>query len=92
MFWRRAPELRALGSSRSEHSSTEKLDLAQAEAVQELIGAKNELALSVAEQQLQGALSNKISSFQRELVDIAAILEAWIDLPRPNANSGVPIS
>jgi tRNA modification GTPase len=58
-----------------------KLDLAQAEAVQELIGAKNELALSVAEQQLQGALSNKISSFQRELVDIAAILEAWIDFP-----------
>ena len=58
-----------------------KLDLAQAEAVQQLIGAKNELALSLAEQQLQGALSRKIISFQKELVDIAAILEAWVDFP-----------
>jgi tRNA modification GTPase len=58
-----------------------KLDLAQAEAVQELIGAKNQLALQAAEKQLQGALSKKISSFQKELVDIAAILEAWVDFP-----------
>ncbi len=58
-----------------------KLDLAQAEAVQELIGAKNELALSMAEQQLHGALSEKISAFQKELIDSAAILEAWIDFP-----------
>jgi tRNA modification GTPase len=58
-----------------------KLDLAQAEAVQELIGAKNELALEMAEQQLQGRLSQMIRSFQKELVDIAAILEAWVDFP-----------
>lgn len=58
-----------------------KLDLAQAEAVQELIAAKNDLALSAAENQLQGALSKKIESFQKELIDIAAILEAWVDFP-----------
>ncbi len=58
-----------------------KLDLAQAEAVQELIGAKNELALEQAEQQLQGVLSKKISSFQKQLVAIAAILNAWVDFP-----------
>jgi tRNA modification GTPase len=58
-----------------------KLDLAQAEAVQVLIGAKNDLALEMAEQQLQGRLSQHILSFQRELVDIAAILEAWVDFP-----------
>lgn len=58
-----------------------KLDLTQAEAVQELIAAKNELSLNVAENQLQGSLSQKISSFQQELVDIAAILEAWVDFP-----------
>jgi tRNA modification GTPase len=58
-----------------------KIDLAQAEAVQELIAAKNELALSAAEQQLQGSLSKKISSFQQELLDTAAILEAWVDFP-----------
>jgi tRNA modification GTPase len=58
-----------------------KLDLAQAEAVQELIAAKNDLALDAAENQLQGALSKKIEGFQKELVDIAAILEAWVDFP-----------
>lgn len=58
-----------------------KIDLAQAEAVQSLIGAKNTFALSSAEQQLQGALSKKIAGFQTELLDIAAILEAWVDFP-----------
>ncbi|HEX2578878.1 MAG TPA: tRNA uridine-5-carboxymethylaminomethyl(34) synthesis GTPase MnmE [Rhabdochlamydiaceae bacterium] len=58
-----------------------KLDLAQAEAVQELIAAKNDLALHAAEHQLSGALSKKIECFQKELVDIAAILEAWVDFP-----------
>ncbi len=58
-----------------------KIDLAQAEAVQQIIGAKNELALNAASQQLQGALSQKIIQFQRELVDSAAILEAWVDFP-----------
>lgn len=58
-----------------------KLDLAQAEAVQQLISAKNELALQMAETQLQGKLSLLICSFQKKLVDIAAILEAWVDFP-----------
>jgi tRNA modification GTPase len=58
-----------------------KIDLAQAEAVQELIGAKNEKALNAAEIQLQGVLSEKIMHFQKELTDIAAILEAWVDFP-----------
>ncbi len=58
-----------------------KLDLAQAEAVQQFIGAKNDLALQAAEQQLQGKLSKLVRSFQTELIDIAAILEAWVDFP-----------
>ena len=58
-----------------------KLDLSQAEAVQELIGAKNERALDAAEQQLKGRLSEKIRSFQVDLNRIAAILEAWVDFP-----------
>jgi tRNA modification GTPase len=58
-----------------------KIDLTQAEAIQELIGAKNEIALKKAEDQLQGLLSKKIDTFQRELFDIAAILEAWVDFP-----------
>jgi tRNA modification GTPase len=58
-----------------------KLDLAQAEAVQQLIGAKSDLAMQMAEQQLQGKLSQHILSFQKRLTDIAAILEAWVDFP-----------
>ncbi|CAM0116811.1 tRNA uridine-5-carboxymethylaminomethyl(34) synthesis GTPase MnmE [Rhabdochlamydiaceae symbiont of Dictyostelium giganteum] len=58
-----------------------KIDLAQAEAVQTLISAKNTLALHAAENQLQGKLSQAIEQFQTRLFDIAAILEAWVDFP-----------
>jgi tRNA modification GTPase len=58
-----------------------KLDLTQAEAVQTLIGAKSDLALQMAGQQLQGKISHHILLFQKNLVDIAAILEAWVDFP-----------
>lgn len=58
-----------------------KMDLAQAEAVQSLIGAKNERALDAAENQLKGALSQSIGQFQYKLTQIAAILEAWVDFP-----------
>lgn len=58
-----------------------KLDLAQAEAVQAFIGAKNELSLQAASQQLAGRLSLYVQGLQQELLDIAAILEAWVDFP-----------
>lgn len=58
-----------------------KLDLAQAEAVQALIGAKNEKAVDAAENQLQGRLSLAVTDIQQRLTLIAAILEAWVDFP-----------
>ena len=58
-----------------------KLDLLQAEAVAQLIGAKNEMALNAAELQLEGFLSSKVKSFQQQLIDISAIIEAWVDFP-----------
>lgn len=58
-----------------------KIDLTQAEAIQQVISAKNELAYSAAEQHLQGALSSKIKQLQAGLLDTAAILEAWVDFP-----------
>lgn len=58
-----------------------KIDLAQAEAVQELICAKNERALDAAEHQLEGTLSKRILDYQKNLTRTAAILEAWIDFP-----------
>ncbi|HSX38569.1 MAG TPA: tRNA uridine-5-carboxymethylaminomethyl(34) synthesis GTPase MnmE [Chlamydiales bacterium] len=58
-----------------------KIDLAQAEAVQQLIAAKSEKAMEQASRQLEGALSKKISEFQTDLTDVSAILEAWVDFP-----------
>lgn len=58
-----------------------KIDLAQAEAVQQLIASKSEIALQNSEKQLSGRLSKTISTFQEELTKMAAILEAWVDFP-----------
>lgn len=58
-----------------------RIDLAQAEAVQELIAAKNELALQAASDQLQGRLSILVKDLQQRLTDITAIIEAWVDYP-----------
>ena len=58
-----------------------KVDLAQAEAIQDLIGARNDKALKVAEAQLEGRLSLEISSLHKEGARVAAILEAWVDFP-----------
>ena len=58
-----------------------KLDLAQAEAIQQLICAKNEKAFALAGDLLEGVLSKKIYAFQQEIVSVAAIFEAWVDFP-----------
>lgn len=58
-----------------------KIDLSQAEAIQELIAAKNTYAMKTAKNQLLGTLKTKIQSFQKDLTDITAVLEAWVDYP-----------
>lgn len=58
-----------------------KMDLAKAEAIQQLISAKNEIACHFAKTHLEGALSKKITQMQKELLDVAAILEAAVDFP-----------
>ncbi len=58
-----------------------KMDLVQAEAVQTVIAAKNDLALKAAEVQLAGMLSGQIRFLQKQITDIAAIIEAWVDYP-----------
>ena len=67
-----------------------KIDLAQAEAIQELIAAKNERALNAAEEQRKGALSDKVRSFQAALTDAAAILDAWVDFPEEGLEFTTP--
>ena len=58
-----------------------KIDLAQAEAIQDLVGARNEEALRIAGEQLEGKLSQQVKLFQNEATELAAIFEAWVDFP-----------
>jgi len=58
-----------------------KIDLAQAEAIQDLISARNENALQVAEGHLEGRLSQKIKDLQQRATDLCALFEAWVDFP-----------
>jgi tRNA modification GTPase len=58
-----------------------RLDLAQAEAVAALIGARSEQAARVALGQLEGRLSRQLLKFTEELRELLALLEAHIDFP-----------
>jgi len=58
-----------------------RLDLTQAEAVIDLIGARTDEARSMAVGQLQGRLNEKVSSIQEKLVAMRAIMEVAIDFP-----------
>lgn len=56
-----------------------RIDLAQAEAVIDLIRSPAPTALRLAERQLEGLLSRKVKEMRGKLVEIAAHLEAGID-------------
>lgn len=58
-----------------------KLDLAQAEAIADLISARSVAAQRVAQRQLAGALSQEVSQLSHDLQEALARLEATIDFP-----------
>ena len=58
-----------------------RLDLAQAEAVADLIHARTELSLRAAEEQLAGKLSQRINQLRDDLIKTLAHIEAHIDFP-----------
>ena len=58
-----------------------KLDLSQAEAVAEIIGARSQRALESAQKRLSGALGDQIQHYIQQLLHILAQLEAYIDFP-----------
>jgi len=59
----------------------DKLDLAQAEAVADLIDASTAQAARHALRSLQGAFSVRINEFIRELTELRAFIEAALDFP-----------
>lgn len=58
-----------------------RIDLAQVEAIMDIIEAKTELSLSQAIGQLEGNLSKKIKEYQDLLIQIIARIEVSIDYP-----------
>ncbi|HHY41701.1 MAG TPA: tRNA uridine-5-carboxymethylaminomethyl(34) synthesis GTPase MnmE [Thermoanaerobacterales bacterium] len=58
-----------------------RIDLSQAEAVIDIIRAKTDKALSLANRQLSGGLSNKINAIRHRLLDVLAHIAANIDFP-----------
>lgn len=58
-----------------------RLDLAQAEAVADLIHARTDLALAAANEQLAGKLSHRIGELRDQLLRTLAHVEAHLDFP-----------
>lgn len=58
-----------------------RVDLAQAEAVMDLIRAKTDKAMALAVQQLDGSLSNLINKTRQEILNTLAQVEVNIDYP-----------
>ena len=56
-----------------------RIDLAQAEAVRDLIESQTLFQAKVAAQQLEGALSKRLKPIKQRLVDLIAVMEAGID-------------
>jgi tRNA modification GTPase len=58
-----------------------RMDLSQAEAVMDLIHARSDRALAAANQQLRGALGRQMESLISRLINILAMIEAYVDFP-----------
>ncbi|WP_456397808.1 tRNA uridine-5-carboxymethylaminomethyl(34) synthesis GTPase MnmE [Desulfurobacterium sp.] len=58
-----------------------RIDLVQAEAINEIINAESELSLKVAVNHLKGTLSSKIESIRDRLFHLKALIEAAVDFP-----------
>lgn len=58
-----------------------RIDLAQAEAIIQIITSRTEQAMEVAVRQLEGGLSREIGELRRKLIRVLAHLEAALDFP-----------
>lgn len=59
----------------------DKLDLAQAEAVADLIDAASEKAARAAVRSLQGEFSEAVHALERDLIELRMLVEATLDFP-----------
>src|SRR3972149_8032232 len=66
-----------------------RIDLAQAEAVIDLINSKSEVGLRSAIWQLEGSLSHKINELRNDLTTTLASLEAFMDFPEDDIDVAI---
>lgn len=64
----------------------DKIDLAQAEAIADLIDASTEAAARSAARSLSGAFSHEIQALHRALVQLRMLVEATLDFPEEDIN------
>lgn len=67
-----------------------RLDLAQAEAVMDLIGAETEAGQRLAVQQLRGRLSDQVQQARSSVLGVLARIEASIDFPEEDVPTPQP--
>jgi tRNA modification GTPase len=71
--------------------SNGKINLAQAEAIRDLIAAQTDAAVKQASRQLNGELSKELDPFKEKLIEVIVLLESALefvedDLPAPQVN------
>jgi len=85
MLMRRALELGARTARPGEFSEraflNDKLDLAQAEAIADLVESGSEAAARAAQRSLSGEFSRQIAALQQQLTSLRVYVEAAIDFP-----------
>lgn len=100
-LWRTVNLLIASGARQAEPGEFTKraflngrIDLAQAEAVMDIIHAKTELSHRAANEQLLGGLSSEVVMLRDRLVSIVAAVEAEIDFPEEEieTHAGHPLA
>lgn len=64
----------------------DKMDLAQAEAVADLIDAASERAVRSAQRSLSGEFSERIGQLSRQIVDLRMLVEAMLDFPEEDVD------
>jgi tRNA modification GTPase len=65
-----------------------RIDLAQAEAVIDVIRGKSEAAVLLAQHQREGILSKEINRIRDHLLDLLSLVEAYIDFPEEEIGAG----
>lgn len=68
-----------------------RLDLVQAEAIMEVIRSKTEAALSLAQHQREGRLSERLGAVQGDLRHGLALIEAFIDFPEEEVDPAAQV-